>query len=803
MKKYIAICCALAALLACACTKFAGTPGEEETPREGLILKLEPTGISLRTKADDPTRVGDYDGAFHENNLGDQVDVFFFRSGADDDTPSVWNDRVNVSSNGYLRMDASTASIITIFGSNTQNADALVLVVANYNGSAAIDHSGHYTVNQLRALQLATATWKTTLPVNNDNFVMMSEKDGSPLVPIVLTAPGSATPASATVPMKRVAAKVSFRLTVADEITVVNIKRDQSGGIVGRELETWSPLKKQMTAYMFYAMKRGYLGGAPQTPPVDPPLATISDDYEDIFQYNSRKLVETEETVDRTRTPVTGLNTDVDPPVPIYGEPVTSAFNVYQVVSDEDNSGPFYTYPVTWEAGAAGEPFIKLIIPWNNGTSTKYYYYKVPFKSAPLESNHWYEITLDVQILGGEDTDPVPLEASYKVVDWVPGVDFTATVNDARYLSVPTRSFTMYNTEDLEIPIVSSHDCEIVSVSVTKHNYKTNQDVSYTLAADALTVSRDAIEFEHALNNEMGDDLDCAPYYITFRVRHADDTSYYADITIVQYPAIYMGSTEGGNAFVDGYYGHVNGNHHYSSGNYSNAYNTYEMPYGVLRDRVDATDNTNMTIITVTSLSEESSTFSYTVNNSGIETYDYIITDPRTTAKSWSTLTAYWGGSDAVAWTSDMVSKIKVASPEYNYIAPQFMISSMWGRNYGSTDLTSLERAQQRCATYQEAGYPAGRWRLPTDAEVMFVVNLQRYGFIDNLFVGYYWTSNGSRLNGTDMNNVTVTRNYSGSNSIRCVYDTWYWGTDPVADEYTYTIWPDRNTEPIKAAKVN
>ena len=39
-----------------------------------------------------------------------------------------------------------------------------------------------------------------------------------------------------------------------------------------------------------------------------------------------------------------------------------------------------------------------------------------------------------------------------------------------------------------------------------------------------------------------------------------------------------------------------------------------------------------------------------------------------------------------------------------------------------------------RCAGYQEAGYPAGRWRVPTMAEINYIVQLSGWGVIPSLF---------------------------------------------------------------------
>ena len=93
---------------------------------------------------------------------------------------------------------------------------------------------------------------------------------------------------------------------------------------------------------------------------------------------------------------------------------------------------------------------------------------------------------------------------------------------------------------------------------------------------------------------------------------------------------------------------------------------------------------------------------------------------------------------------------------------------------------------ERRCATYQEAGYPAGRWRLPTEAEVSFIANLQALQFINRLFstTGYPWTADGEAL---EVNGASVTLRAAGGNSVRCVYDAWYWGDEPVPEAYSQT----------------
>lgn len=114
-----------------------------------------------------------------------------------------------------------------------------------------------------------------------------------------------------------------------------------------------------------------------------------------------------------------------------------------------------------------------------------------------------------------------------------------------------------------------------------------------------------------------------------------------------------------------------------------------------------------------------------------------------------------------------------------NFIAPVFRIASSFGK------VTSGEKqeARRRCAVYQEAGRPAGRWRLPTKAEVEYIANLSAEGKIPVLFgntaiptgYGYYWCAQGPlRVSSTD-NKVEYNVKDASGNSPRCVYDEWYW----------------------------
>ena len=137
-------------------------------------------------------------------------------------------------------------------------------------------------------------------------------------------------------------------------------------------------------------------------------------------------------------------------------------------------------------------------------------------------------------------------------------------------------------------------------------------------------------------------------------------------------------------------------------------------------------------------------------------------------------------------------------------IAPKFRISSAYGAIASDGERKWYELMKKRCASYQEDGYPAGRWRLPTKAELEFIIYLSANDKIPMVFAEsmHYWCAHGAGK--PDIDNKTVDMLYrtyfndKGDVSVRCVYDDWYWGSEPVlkteAEKNTFT-WGDAPRE--------
>lgn len=150
--------------------------------------------------------------------------------------------------------------------------------------------------------------------------------------------------------------------------------------------------------------------------------------------------------------------------------------------------------------------------------------------------------------------------------------------------------------------------------------------------------------------------------------------------------------------------------------------------------------------------------------------YAYVYHNNSTTE-----VAASWSDPENILITSQAVA-------HRNILAPRLLVSSALNANTGLT----FEEAVKRGATYQEAGYPAGRWRLPSEAEIAFIVARQKEGVIPALYAtdSDYWSGSGRLVYiPTDANaSITFSDPAAGTTqSCRFVYDLWYWGDEPAA----------------------
>ena len=610
--------------------------------------------------------------------------------------------------------------------------------------------------------------------------------------------------ATANIGLKRVAAKITVSVRVVPRVEIRNTI--VISGNADTRTEIWTPRLSEAYVQLVNGAKTGRVSGEP---------------------VNSSELYSYQQFNFDTNAGESHSYETYTKKVDEDGNEILDANGLVQYTK-ETKTGifypaehPFYTYPEQWMYGSNEEPYIKIAIPWDReagtsdggtpfGVTSKIYYYRVycpataiDISNAEFLRNNWYKVILNIGILGSEmDGGEMIINGQYYVVDWqeretsdggdTPGVndsDKEAEIKGARYLFLNEQNFTMYNLEDLMIPYLTSDPCEIVDFKAVKYDFSgsTKDEVSTTSMADwnmdvslVTTTTGAHISFNHPLNNDTStEDYDVSPYIITFTIRHKDDISYAKEVTITQRPAILIdmdnnaGGTHYGYTYVNGGSGTTYGTNGTDSGN-----NT----------------NFNMFLIETTVLPSDS---------------DFLLGDPRLenidNLNSWPTLNSAvstWSANAAsIQGTTRRLSYYHPVDPSTNadnIIAPKYRVAS----SHGATTTLSYAYAFRRCASYQEKGYPAGRWRLPTVAEVSYITKLNADGKIVRLFGSTnngdttdYWCNSGyvTVYDGTDEISKQAPVAHTGTSGdkyVRCVYDEWYWDGMTYNEDDVTTVTP-------------
>ncbi len=470
---------------------------------------------------------------------------------------------------------------------------------------------------------------------------------------------------------------------------------------------------------------------------------------------------------------------------------------------------PFYSYFDSWASSASADaPYLLVSIPWaytpaGASTPTRYFtcYYSVPFNplTRRIDRNTWYKVSLSVSILGSGDPDnPVEIKPSYMILPWgSETVKTDAELIRYRYLMVDRNEYTMDNVNSLTIPYYSSHNIKITSSSMTKTNLKPNSGYKpYEESVDAskYTLSfnsqNQTITFTHNLINDYSNsDYDVTAYTLTFTIRHdsgdTEDSQFTETITITQYPALYVVASLNSDCNTS----HIDSGTTGSGRSGNTRWSNHEH-YGYLF--VNGRRNTTSTggWDGVSNLRNAGNTdpYMYVVTVSSLPAgTDYIIGDPR--KESVDNLNYNFSSGNWLYGSNHQLTYYYPTDTDgtrvNNMIAPSFRIAS----SYGVTSTMSYTDAQKRCAAYQEDGYPAGRWRVPTRAEIMYMVMLAKDGKIPVLLSdsGWYWGSDQKAYCPGNFDNPR-----DESSNVRCVYDEWYW-TDKLSDSQKNTFyWGDK-----------
>ena len=620
--------------------------------------------------------------------------------------------------------------------------------------------------------------WPHVLPSTDESlfFVMVGEAD------LELQKTSIST---ATVPLERLASKVTATFEYEDYLEK---KVNKKGEVY--EIINWVPQSTagETRVYLSNAIEHTLLGG-----PLPEDYSYVADSWgtatkplgngtRDIFEY---------------------------------------AYNFMNDVPEVDGkkTAHFYTYPINIEAGDDNQPYLKLVLPWYGykyvGSEEdptysatdpnwvlykqKEVYYKIVLPRETIkEGNRIYEYSVLVNIIGSDKEVQVTGE-EYRVKDWSSDSAISSNVATGQYISldIPKDEYDMYGSS-VQILYVSSGEVEISALQIytedyangtvekeyfingTKTSYVSPYNASTTdsgnpavLLPNWVTVNGTQLVINHTMNTNINSsDVDIAPYHfiVTLHLKDAPTTTFDRTVHITQYPPIYVSTIQSYSNTV-----FLNGEPYSHAGAVYNNHGTSGVGLGQIGNGL--VNGTTNTVVTVTTLSSLDATI-YTNNGVGTP----IIGDPRILLSSNYPTDSYSGttwGADDLGEESDYsdFAGYKLAGNAYaNYIAPKFLIASSYGSNPGTG---AWLRNAERCASYQENGYPAGRWRLPTEAEMLFVYTLGNMGLIPQPFNSYrYWANTGRHF---VANSRTFTDN-SGEGSVRCVYDLWYWGDDKLSN---------------------
>lgn len=821
--------------------------------QESLVTSFEaaaPNTLSLKLFCSESNESRSADDTNNEDAIH-RLDIFLYPDGANFNTQAVYQETINnLSSNEShtVSLDLTNGEIEALFGEN--RTTCRVYAIANRPDGTAWE-TGETSVDQLKALTI-TAAFNSFNTVNGisvyqpqADFVMDSDFniDGSN---DIVTLDRNNHTLSGTVPLYRAASKISLVITQVKDVPLTDAdgnivyEKDADGNIVYEKDENdqvindedgnpipveimWTANTNGMLVRLHDGVYKTHIDNSVQPYTVQKKTETAVGDY---FSFTSGQEVK-----------------------------MTAVGSVWM------NTPAFYSYSSNW--GKADnpdeEPYLTLIVPWarsdeKNADGNPYYqrtYYQVPISTIAksLARNTHYKINLVVSRLGSfvEEVPVVLYPSSYIIVPWQ-SETVNADLMDYRYLMVEEKDVKIYNENEVRIPYASSHEVKLELVRCTHEDLNDGSDKSVTLTEGVhYYLDNGCIVYHRDLINDFSNsNFDFTPYKVELKISHTTPTTtgviMSETVKITQFPAIYgerdvnTDAENGGGAndyngfvWVNGYqdnsYKGDTPNRYVISENTDNHYVGYfDNATSGLSGGGDVTSNT-MLVFTITSVQgtkyvigdprEENVNTSFVSATHKVQNNTYSIweyapgvegSDSRLLTNYYATDTYHNSLKNASASNATQTaiynSDEQAANNErtYNMIAPKFRISSGYGAISSSGDRRYYHLMKKRCASYQEDGYPAGRWRLPTKAEFEFIIYLSYANKIPKLFSTSlnYWCAHGYGQPQTSDGSVRMgykTDFGSKSVSVRCVYDDWYWGSDPVIDttkENDHFIWGDQ-----------
>ena len=734
-------------------TLFAGCINdhiENTLCRDGVLSLNLSTGSSATRTGTDNNGFGEgtNDNTPNTESAIKDIQFFLYPNGSEDDENATFAGRIDVTATDTTEQTVTVPADAISKLCPTPGSECDIYVIVNYihqggEDLTTADDTSRATLKD-KALSTEFYTNAGAFVYGPQSFVMDSEvfsvtrgtgDDSNKLI-------------SETIYVTRAAAKILIEVTVQSTVDVSGVKWEAL-----TDVNTSNPY--YMSLDFFNGVKDGVIDDDSDTNPAGKDIrpASTAEGYSPYYHIENVMM-----------TPG-NVGSDIT-------NPDTSAVTRAETEQFVPMT-PLYSYTSSWSDGDEDAPYFKLSIPWrkvvenqDDNAAWVTYDYTVPIslKTNQLVRNKLYLIRLNVGALGDLDyLDPAVY--SYVVLDWE-DVSMNAELSRPSYLVVDTNKVEMNNIEEVRVGYQSS---DAVSLRVVSSTIGDTYAV-YEAYQAVLDTTTHEIVLKHQLDNVHNSTdkiYDYLPQTVVVRIYHTDNPDIYEEIEFVQYPAMYVTWEPLSRSTV-----FVNANSSRSQG------------WWWVRGSASA--SANMYTVTVSAFDSS--------------TAEYIIADPRepanndnfvfrqnidanstvratgTDASGDNTLTGYRG-----AITGDVSEHL---------IAPQMLFSSSYISN-GDNNVNSysyLTNGKYRCAGYQENGYPAGRWRLPTPAEILYVGRLGAEGKVEGIFVNnvVYLSSNGG-YRYLENNGGSVTKEGDTSATLRCVYDLWYW-KDKCAD-VTDFIW--------------
>ncbi|WP_018109894.1 fimbrial protein [Bacteroides propionicifaciens] len=383
---------------------------------------------------------------------------------------------------------------------------------------------------------------------------------------------------------------------------------------------------------------------------------------------------------------------------------------------NKNESNFFYTYPGEWNAQTKGMYLeYKIRMKRSDTKQEENFYYIIPVQyenetqqEYSVLSNHHYIITPTIdRVEASDETNPIQINGKFKITNWS-NQDLEVTIDETHYFMVKEHDVVMSNIDRYSVKFVASSN---VRVKEIEEVWFWSWEIKEQGKKDLITVQRDVNYWEAGypqvrVNNQSSQktiDIYCevpdnfSPKYI--KITLEDENGLEEKLDIVQYPIRY-----------------ITGKCSLESDKDPNVYYAHDY-----NNSVGTQSQNNFNVYAITTLA----------GGTELNGKNYKIGDP-----------SYIKNGKVYTYEDREHNQL---------ISPQFAIASqrsiydrtMYNRSYSTTNGPILS-ARERCANYAEAGYGVGTWRLPTEAEIEYMIAIQsnEKSPVKELFNGSkYWSA--------------------------------------------------------------